>query len=226
LAIEYLITARTLAVPVIVVKILRDEFDKSGEKPKSLMERFDEPRRSVLVAKLAFSNWLSQCDRPRPHRTSTTPGVLGLFLPATGDASPKPGSTPDEIEGLLERTALAKAMLPGCRLYMIAIDREVAKEGLLEIVLALQQFYREHGMFPATTEPLVGKYLDQIPVDPFGHGEPLRYRLEPDLTEGATLWSVGPDCIDDDGRIDFLKSKDHAGDMIVRARTPREFTKQ
>ena len=65
-------------------------------------------------------------------------------------------------------------------------------------MLALQQYRREHGEFPAELSRLVPQYLDVIPIDPCdSKGKPIRYRREESLK--AVVWSVGPDHSDQGG---------------------------
>jgi hypothetical protein len=66
-----------------------------------------------------------------------------------------------------------------------------------EIAVALELFRRDHGEYPPGLDALLGDYLDVLPSDPFTDGEPFHYvRSESD---GWSLYSVGPNGIDDDG---------------------------
>jgi hypothetical protein len=64
-----------------------------------------------------------------------------------------------------------------------------------EVMCALELYRREHGAYPADLGPLAPAYLPALPEDPFS-GDPLVYRVE---AEGYTLYSVGPNKIDDGG---------------------------
>jgi hypothetical protein len=76
---------------------------------------------------------------------------------------------------------------------------QTRRSGLL-LGLALQLHYREHGTFPASLEELVKKGdLKSIPIDPFGKGEPFRYRREPGPRGAAVVWSVWIDGVDQGG---------------------------
>ena len=64
--------------------------------------------------------------------------------------------------------------------------------------LALRAYQLEHnGAPPPNLQALVPHYIKAVPADPFGAGEPFRYR-----TDGVshTLWSIGPDGVDDGGK--------------------------
>jgi hypothetical protein len=110
---------------------------------------------------------------------------------------------------------------PSMEQAILASDRQEAREALLEMLLAAQLYYRDHGEFPESAEQLVGECLDALPIDPFGAGGPLHYRREAHRAEGATIWSIGPDGHDDEGKIDLLqRPRGEKGDLIQRVRTP------
>lgn len=74
--------------------------------------------------------------------------------------------------------------------------RNDARDDMLMVALALRAYRLEHQAYPARLEDLVPVYLKLVPPDPFGSGEPLRYRLEGD---SYRLWSIGPDGVDNGG---------------------------
>jgi hypothetical protein len=131
---------------------------------------------------------------------ATLPGESGLFQ--ADPAAPAPRISAAQIEASSNGAPLAKLFFPAIRQLIEAHDRERARQGLLELDLALQLYAREHGAFPETLAPLVGAPLEEIPADPFGHGEPLRYRRAADGS--AVLWSIGPDGVDDGARVNLL----------------------
>src|SRR5262249_28120615 len=65
------------------------------------------------------------------------------------------------------------------------------------ILLAAERFRLTTGSWPETLDALIPNYLPTILLDPFD-GEPLRYRR---LRDGVVVYSVGPDDIDDGGRL-------------------------
>lgn len=74
--------------------------------------------------------------------------------------------------------------------------RALTSDYILLLRLALRAYQLEHGAPPPNLQALVPAYLNAVPADPFGKGEPLRYRAS-----GKThvLWSIGPDGKDDGG---------------------------
>jgi hypothetical protein len=179
------------------------------------------PAQMGRTARLVVANLLTQADRPRYRRTSVHPGKLELFeLDPTMPPDPKL-RPPEEIE----RSAVTSArmigevlngiapklspeihlMSPDFHLVLLRVackmeDGFQTRQGALLLALGLQLHYREHGEFPATlNELVVNGYLKSVPVDPYGKGEPFRYRREADLKNGAVVWSIGSDGVDGGG---------------------------
>lgn len=86
--------------------------------------------------------------------------------------------------------------------------------------LALRAYRAERGSYPPQLSQLTPTYLKAIPIDPFGKGEPLRYVVQGD---SYTLWSIGPDGVDDKGvsiqpqspRKRVVASADSRGDIVT-----------
>ncbi|PQV64339.1 hypothetical protein B1R32_10520 [Abditibacterium utsteinense] len=91
--------------------------------------------------------------------------------------------------------------------------RRKTLEHLLFLRLALRAYRLENGGYPDEIESLTPKYLAKIPVDAFGRGERLHYRKNADA---YTLWSIGPDEIDNGG----------APILNKRGRKPRFYTQE
>ena len=80
--------------------------------------------------------------------------------------------------------------------YNFNVARRSATEEQLLLRLALRAYQLENGAYPASLNQLAPKYLIQIPRDPFGRGEPWRYRK---VGKTYLAWSIGPDGIDNKG---------------------------
>jgi hypothetical protein len=66
----------------------------------------------------------------------------------------------------------------------------------------LVECYRfRHRRWPDQLDDLVPCYLSRVPTDPFD-GQPLRYKR---LDNGVVIYSVGPDRMDDGGRLERNK---------------------
>jgi len=174
---------------------------------------------------LMYANLLSQADRPR-YRRAPIRGKLGLF---EQDAS-VPRSPKVLADGEIERRILSipgpdaqimQHLLPPQNVFNF-FDHERTRQSALVLGLALQLYYREHRQFPATLSELVkNSYLKSIPADPFGKGEPFHYRRETDPRQGAVLWSVWTDGIDQHGKLDsFREHGDGSGDRIFKIAAP------
>ena len=74
--------------------------------------------------------------------------------------------------------------------------RDLVRDRLLMLRLALRAYQLEKGAYPPNLRALVPRYLSAVPADPFGGGEALRYKRS-----GKTylLWSIGPDRRDNGG---------------------------
>jgi hypothetical protein len=77
-----------------------------------------------------------------------------------------------------------------------SIHRDDARLFALIVVLACQEYYRDHAEFPVVIEDLIPSYLDAIPSDPMLLAVvPMRYRRNPD--GNAVVGSVDENGIDD-----------------------------
>ncbi|MGQ0635011.1 MAG: hypothetical protein ACT4QC_10400 [Planctomycetaceae bacterium] len=177
--------------------------------------------RSRRVTKLSFANWLSQCDLPRPQRTKRLAGTLELYEADPEKTVANGGFPAERIADWAQRDLFAILLAPSVRQTIEAHDREQMRQAMLELALCLHIYHREQGEFPATLERLIGDDLPELPVDPFGRGEPIRYRREADPAEGAALWSVSPDGVDDKARVNLLAESGRVGDYVLRLTPPR-----
>lgn len=77
------------------------------------------------------------------------------------------------------------------------VVRRTAMQRACITAAALSAYRREHGLYPATLDALVGDYLQTVPLDPYSD-EPFRYQQ---LQEGLDflLYAVGPNQVDDGG---------------------------
>ncbi|MGC4043586.1 MAG: hypothetical protein QM758_07250 [Armatimonas sp.] len=96
-----------------------------------------------------------------------------------------------------------------------------AQSALLRAYLALHAYRLEKGSYPSSLNALVtAGYLKAVPIDPFSPTRaPLCYK--PD----GTLWSVGPDAKNDDGKPIDMQGKrgyvtiEKKGDFVARVNT-------
>jgi hypothetical protein len=92
--------------------------------------------------------------------------------------------------------------LPGMMSLFDTVDQDRVNRAAVIVGLALQLYFREQGRFPSALPELVqGGYLKSLPLDPFGKGEPIHYRLTGDTRDDAVVWSVGMDGINAAGKL-------------------------
>jgi hypothetical protein len=229
----------TIKLVYLVVRDLADKDVAGGTQLPRWVQLTGYPAHLKQSARLVVGNLFTQVDRPRWLRTAVHPGKFGLFK--LDAASAKDGRLPPED---IERFAVSSAEDVATNLHWyipIAVqiglydpepslnmlhdlyesaDRAQMRLSGLELALALQLHYRERHEFPASLAQLIERgYLKSIPIDTFGNGEPFRYRHEPAPGRGATLWSIGPDGIDQDG-METERWWEYPGDWVVRIWVP------
>lgn len=81
--------------------------------------------------------------------------------------------------------------------------------------LAVQRFRLDQGRMPATVEELRGRYLNELPVDPYS-GQPFRLKAE---ERSFTVYSVGPDGADNGGDlVSAMRERDERGWGLAQLR--------
>ncbi len=111
----------------------------------------------------------------------------------------------DVLDALVVATKFGIADGPLCgqdnvgrqRHYLEFFTRKIADRSATVLATALSAYRHDHGEYPSSLDPLLGNYLDRMPLDPCVD-QPLRYiRREPG---DYLLYSVGPNLRDDGGR--------------------------
>jgi hypothetical protein len=124
-----------------------------------------EPERSRRLVRLAFANWLAQCDKPpglRPPMVGTAAEPQMLF-DAVPDGTPAAALPPSALAVRMESTPLVNQMILSYANFAKSTDRHRAVRASLVITLASQWYARDHGEPPESPEVLVGRYLNQLP---------------------------------------------------------------
>ena len=106
------------------------------------------------------------------------------------------GKGPGTVVSSLISDILAAMLLPAVDKALLAEDRMVMNNRLVEVALGLNAYRQETGQYPVQLEQLVPKHLARIPEDLFV-GKPVRYRRR---AGGFLLYSVGPNQKDDRGQ--------------------------
>jgi hypothetical protein len=183
--------------------------------------------RSLRSLRLVFANWLGQVDRPRFERTAIRPGPPELY--ERDPSAPLGFFSAEEIQSYCALSSsrpdnvVLKIIMPSGLNAVDALDREQVRRSGLILTLALELFYREHKELPPDLSALVqAGYLKSIPADPFGKGEPFRYRRSANAAEGGLVWSVWLDGIDQDGKlcVEPYSPESSPGDKCFVIRVP------
>jgi hypothetical protein len=115
-----------------------------------------------------------------------------------------------EMRSLRENGAILTSMLvPAVYKVSEAGRRKLALVRCLKVVVALERYRKEKGLWPAKLEELAPKLLSAVPLDPHD-GKPLRYRVG---GGGAVVYSVGPDGADNGGNIDRERPTEPGSDL-------------
>jgi hypothetical protein len=192
------------------------------------------PEKMVRIANVCFSNWLANAERPRWQRRPMSDKDVGLFEPDTGSAKLPPARELKKLVamqlsglanmGMMRTSPDEDYALPGMMWLFDSVDRDRVNQAAVLVGLALQLYFREHGGFPAALPELVqAGYLKSIPLDPFGKGEPIHYRLQGDAKDRAVVWSVGIDGSNTAGKLPKKPSESEENpDMVFEIKAVRK----
>jgi hypothetical protein len=164
-----------------------------------------EPERGLRLIKQAYANWLTQIDRPM-HRKRYVPDPERTFRRHLFE-SPAPESSQAgrikarELLEMLRSSPVYDWFRPQVPELDACVQHERAQQATLEVVLAAQWFFRDHGRFPNSLSELSNGYLEVIPHDPWSRsGGRMHYRCS---ATGAVVWSVGYDGRNNSGRFSY-----------------------
>jgi hypothetical protein len=158
-----------------------------------------EPNLTQRLLAQITTNQLREVDQPVSERRKLITSAPTILF----DTDDLPNRAAGELTGSQIQNALKLSSISG----LIASSRKqfdqcyqalLARQAVLETLLALQAYRREHGEFPERLDQLVASFLDAVPRDPCDStGNPLIYRRQ--SAQQATLYSVGPNGVDDEG---------------------------
>jgi len=130
-----------------------------------------EPERSRRVIRLAFANWLAQCDRLPAKRPAIGKEAGDLFDADPSAPEAARALSPGAVREWLKTTRMASYYLPAFSAFQRAMDRDRRTLAGLKVTLAEQLYLREHGRPPKTLGALVGPDLPGLP-EGFEAGDP------------------------------------------------------
>ena len=122
-----------------------------------------------------------------------------------------------ELPQLSDTYFLVKSLMPSLEriLYL-----QIARDTLLDCALAgiaAERFRLATGHWPTSLDELVPAYLDQVPIDPFAKGQPLKLVA---TDQGIVIYSVGEDTIDDGGEVVAEENRRDGPDLGFRLLDP------
>lgn len=144
------------------------------------------------------------------------PGQLSWSGVRTAWAGAEAGMSGRPTRMGLDRLVIGSGGLNGGRVACQVVLEYEAERRMLIADIARARYEIDNGETPNTLGHLVPAYLAAIPIDPMD-GLPIRYRLDP--RGQPVLYSVGPDCKDDDGNPERPDAKpsaalSHSRDMV------------
>ena len=97
--------------------------------------------------------------------------------------------------------------------HVRVIERD-AQMAVLRAWVAVLRYQKDTGSYPPSLKALVPRYLEAVPIDPFGGATrpPLIYHK---TASGFLLYSLGPDMKDDGGVPATPKTILHSGDIVA-----------
>ncbi len=157
-----------------------------------------QPEGMLRVQRQLLVNNGLAIDLPLSQRAATVPCDSALVLEVadkrvSGQMKPEAlARVLDDANWRVEGTSLSVS-----RRYLDeSIHRDETRLLALIVVLACQEYYRDHTEFPAAIKDLIPAYLDAIPSDPMlSSVVPITYRRNPD--GNAVVGSVDENGIDD-----------------------------
>jgi hypothetical protein len=187
------------------------------------------PERMRRALKLFFANWIAHADLPYAERRPVSDKGVPLFEPAPGEAALPPPEILKSAVAMwlsgLEAPGSPPHMgppvdfaLPGMLSTFDTADRDRVNRAAVIVGLALQLYAREHGDFPAALPELVkAGYLKSVPLDPYGNGGPMHYRVEGKPAQQVIVWSVGLDGVAKDGKLPVEPVNERTSSITVFA---------
>ena len=173
---------------------LTEKYEKFEPFASTGMEAFlwilGEPEVARRTITHALTNQLREIDKPLAERSpmAETPTV-GLFIPQ-GELSTH-SLSPAAIERAVQRSIVAKHVMMPFLQFDSTIRQDRSRRVGLELVLAAQIYFREHGEFPAETSELIPKYIDSWPADPMQSTADDLMQYERESTTSARIFSIG-----------------------------------
>ena len=173
---------------------LAEKYEKFEPYASTGMEAFlwilgepDVARRTVTHV---LTNHLREIDKPLSERSpKAETETVGLFVPPADRSSQS--FPPAAIERAVQRSTVAKHVMLSFSQFENAVGRNRVRGIELELVLAAQIYFREHGEFPAEATDLIPDCIDSWPADPLQSISGGLMQYERESTTSARIYSAG-----------------------------------
>jgi hypothetical protein len=118
----------------------------------------------------------------------------------------------EEVHHLPETAILSRTLLPAVFQAGESFRRKHAMLRCAIASLAAERYRRDKRAWPENADQLCPQYLSAVLLDPYD-GKPLRYRR---VKDGAVIYSVGQDVVDDGGNLNRDQRKTSSVDIGFR----------
>lgn len=138
-----------------------------------------------------FANWLAHEGITRRERLQQSPLITAGGAPIFDARHPADARlTTTEIRQIAKASLLYPQIMPAVNQFFEAVDRDLIRRRMLELIFALQIHQREHQKFPAQLQELVPGILPTLPENTYSPDDiQIPYQIEPDH---VVIWSQGP----------------------------------
>ena len=195
LKIDYLFTMKALSrtgwsIPLGLIE-KNEKFEPyASTGMEALLWVVGEPDVASRTFTHVLTNHLREVDKPlAERRPMAQPPIVGLFRPP-GELSSQ-SFPPALIERAVQRSIVANQTLEMFSMYDQEVGQDRSRRVGLELVLAAQIYFRDHGEFPAETSDLIPDYIDSWPADPLQSTADRLMQYERESTTSARIHSLG-----------------------------------
>jgi hypothetical protein len=148
-----------------------------------------EPQVSTRILRHIFSSILPEAAKPRCDRQAAL-GEHLLYEPTF--SHPVPHATTSEMDRMIPAALLAQLLALNTQHHVGELelsDRIDTQHQLLQLILALELYKREHSNYPERLQQLVPDILPSVPQDLFAAPKtPLGYQRD---NASVKVWSIG-----------------------------------
>lgn len=187
---------------------------------------FAEPDFSLEVYKHIMKNWLDNIDLPKNKRDPffAHPDFSDLLFDGiTASMKTSNRLSNPEITEYLARAIYLRSILPAITRFLSIIDVERTRQGILQLVLSIEEYRRENKKYPPDLQALVDEaYIKSIPLDSSQSNKCyINYRSDKDC---VSVYGLHRDGIDNGGSSAGFENNDPDFGYIIESREKKVIT--